>query len=146
MIIPVPSSSWRYFVDFTTSQQMFFLPQLPGILSSRNHGREPGMKYGRFFAYEGQPIAVGFQGFFHFIIFHPISLSFIIFHHISVCFIIFRHISSYFIIFYHSSSIIWEFIPDWKIWYPKMGYPQIIQWLDHDLVLKPMVTWGSPMT
>ena len=27
-----------------------------------------------------------------------------------------------------------------------MGYPQIIQVMgDHDLVLKPMVTWGSPI-
>ena len=31
--------------------------------------------------------------------------------------------------------------------FPKMGVPQIIQVMnDHDLVLKPMVTWGSPMT
>ena len=31
--------------------------------------------------------------------------------------------------------------------FPKIGAPQIIQVMDdHDLVLKPMVTWGTPMT
>ena len=30
--------------------------------------------------------------------------------------------------------------------FPKMGVPQIIQVMkDHDLILKPMVTWGSPI-
>jgi hypothetical protein len=37
-----------------------------------------------------------------------------------------------------------------ELWYGGfpfvMGYPQIIQVMDdHDLVLKPMVTWGSPI-
>ena len=32
-----------------------------------------------------------------------------------------------------------------KMWrFPKWGYPQLIQVIRQFLVLKPMVTWGSP--
>ena len=101
VIIPVPSSSWRYFVDFTTSQQMFFYPNyqasyLQGIMAE---SREWNMVVSLLM--KVSQLLQDSKGSFissYFILFHYLSLCFIIFHYVSWYFVIFHHISSYFII------------------------------------------------
>ena len=100
VIIPVPSSSWRYFVDFTTSQQMFFYPTTRHLIFKESWQRA-GNEIWSFLCLWRSANCCRIP---RVLSFHHISSYFIIFHYVSSYFIMFHDISSYFIIFHHILS------------------------------------------